>query len=210
MKILALISQKGGVGKSTLTVSLAALAGEVGPSYVVDRDTQGTTTKWFERRAKREDAPTEPQLLTLGGTTLTAASERLRTKPGLLFIDTRPEVTEPVAEAARIADIVIVPVRPSPPDLEAVPETLRMLKRVDTRALIVINAARNERRAEAARAALSRWGVPVCPTHLADRTVHQDATHAGASVTEFKGASARDAEAELRTVWAWIMEEMSA
>ena len=127
MQIYSLISQKGGAGKSTLARQLAVLAGETEPSLIIDRDPQRTTTKWWTRREQIEPAFERPELIDLGGTTLTDAAKSLRRKPeGALFIDTRPAVEEPEAEAARVADLVIVPVRPSPDDLEAVGETLKI------------------------------------------------------------------------------------
>lgn len=115
MQIYSLITQKGGAGKSTLTRRLAVLAGETEPSLIIDRDPQRTTTKWWTRREQIEPAFKRPELIDLDGTTLTDAVTRLRRKPeGALFIDTRPAVEESEAEAARVADLVIVPVRPSP------------------------------------------------------------------------------------------------
>lgn len=131
---------------------------------------------------------------------------RLRRQAGLVFVDTRPAVTEPEAEAARVADLVIVPVRSSPDDLEAVGETLKILRRLDKRAVIVVNAAKNEVRARDARAALSRYPVPVCPIHVADRAVYLDASLEGRGIGEIRGAAARDALAELQSVWSWIKE----
>ena len=117
MQIYSLVSQKGGAGKSTLARQLAVLAGESEPSLIVDRDPQRTTTKWWTRREQIEPAFERPELIDLDGTSLTEAAKRLRRKPeGALFIDTRPAVEEPEAEAARVADLVIVPVRPSPCD----------------------------------------------------------------------------------------------
>ena len=93
-----------------------------------------------------------------------------RKQQGVVFVDTRPAVTEPEAEAARVADLVIVPVRPSPDDLEAVGETLKILRRLNKPAVLVVNAAKNEVRARDARAALSRYpcrcAQPTLPTAL--------------------------------------------
>jgi chromosome partitioning protein len=121
-------------------------------------------------------------------------------------VDTRPAVAEPEAEAARVADMVIVPVRPSPDDLEAVGETLKILRRLERRAVVIVNAAKNEVRARDARAALSRYPVPVCPTHIGDRAVYLDAALEGRGIGEMRGAAARDARAELAAVWTWIRE----
>jgi chromosome partitioning protein len=130
----------------------------------------------------------------------------LRKQHGVVFVDTRPAVADPEAEAARVADLVIVPVRPSPDDLEAVGETLKILRRLEKRAVVVVNAAKNEVRARDARAALSRYPVPVCPTHLGDRAVYLDAALEGRGIGEMRGAGARDAHAELGAVWTWIQE----
>lgn len=207
MRILAMASQKGGVGKSTLAYQLACIAGENGPAYLVDRDEQATTRRWADRRGKREPTPDQPALLDIGTTSLTDAARKLQSQPGTLIIDTRPEISEPVAEAVRVAGLVIVPVRPSLNDLEAVPATLSMVQRLGRRAVIVINAARTEARVSEARAALQRWPVPICPHSVSDRTVFLDAAAEGASIAEMRGAAARSAEIELRKTWAWIVEQ---
>src|SRR5689334_4299986 len=207
VQIFALISQKGGAGKSTLARQLAVLAGEEDASILIDRDPQETTTKWWQRRQSLQPAPARPDLLDLDGSTLTDAVVTLRERTnGVVFVDTRPAVAEPEAEAARVADLVIVPVRPSPDDLEAVGETLKILRRLGKRVVMVVNAAKNEVRARDARAALSRYPVPVCPTHVADRAVYLDASLEGRGVGEMRGGAARDAHAELQRLWGWISE----
>ena len=206
MQIYSLISQKGGAGKSTLARQLAVLAGSTQPSMLIDRDPQQTTTKWWIRRQEVAKASGRPELVELEGNTLTAAAGVLRRKPGVLFIDTKPAIGEPEAEAARVSDLVIVPVRPSPDDLEAVGETLRIVRRLNKSSVLIVNAAKNEARATSARAALSRYPVPVCPTSISDRTIYLDAALEGKGVGEMKGAAAREALAELRNVWTWIQE----
>ncbi len=207
MQVYSLISQKGGAGKSTLARQLAVLAGEDEPSLLIDRDPQHTTTKWWIRRSEIAPSPARPELLDLDGGSLTDAIKRLRRKTdGVVFLDTRPAVEEPEAEAARVADLVIVPVRPSPDDLEAVGETIKILRRLDRRAVVIVNAAKNDSRAMGARAALSRYPIPVCPIHLADRTVYLDASLEGRGVTEMRSQAAREAADELRRVWSWIKE----
>jgi chromosome partitioning protein len=206
MRTFALIGQKGGSGKSTLARQLSVLASEASPSLLIDRDPQLTTAKWWQRRQFRTPAPSEPNLLNLDGTTLTAAVAILRQKPGVTFIDTRPAVGEPEAEAARVADLVVVPCRPSPDDLEAIAETLKILRRLDRPAVLVINAAKNPSRARDARVALARYPVAVCPTHIADRSVYLDAALDGLGVGEMKVPAARDALSEIRDVWSWLLE----
>lgn len=204
--IFSLISQKGGAGKSTLARQLAVLAGESSVSILIDRDPQETSTKWWQRRQALRPSPERPDLLNLDGSDLTSATKALRKQSGVVFVDTRPAVAEPEAEAARVADLVIVPVRPSSDDLEAVGETLKILRRLEKRAVVIVNAAKNEVRARDARAALSRYPVPVCPTHIGDRAVYLDAALEGRGIGEMRGAAARDAHLELSAVWIWIQE----
>ena len=206
MQVFSLISQKGGAGKSTLARQFAVLAGETATSILIDRDPQETSTKWWQRRQRLQPAPERPDLLDLDGSNLTAATKALRKQSGVVFVDTRPAVSEPEAEAARVADLVIVPVRPSSDDMEAVGETLKILRRLEKRAVVIVNAAKNEVRARDARAALSRYPVPVCPTHVGDRAVYLDAALEGRGIGEMRGAAARDAHAELRAVCVWIQE----
>lgn len=206
MKVYSAISQKGGAGKSTLVRQLSVVVGVAGPCLLVDRDPQMTTTRWFNRRQQLSPVPPHPDLLDIGTVTLTDAIGKLRKRDGTVFIDTRPAVTEPEAEAARVSDLVIVPVRPSPDDLEAVGETLKILKRLGKGAVLIVNAAKNEGRARDARAALSRYGVPVCPITVTDRAAYLDASLEGRGVGEMKGQGARDAFSELTQVWAWIQE----
>src|SRR5512132_4323912 len=136
MEVYSFISQKGGTGKSTLARQFAVLNG---PSLLIDRDLQHTTAKWWSRRRELNPPPDFPDLIDLNSTTLTAAVDALRRKPdGTLFIDTRPAVEEPEAAAVRVWDLVILPVRPSPDDLEAVSETLKTIRRLEKPAVLIV------------------------------------------------------------------------
>lgn len=207
MRTYALISQKGGAGKSTLARQLAVLAAETGPALLIDRDPQATTSKWLERRQKLRPDLDNPNLLDLEGKRLPEVVTALKRQPGSILVDTRPAVQEPEAEAARVADLVIVPVRPSLDDLEAVGDTLVMLRRLGRRTVLVVNAAKNAARAKDARAALAAYPVAVSPVHLGDRAVYLDASMEGRGVIEMHGAQARAAADELRQLWAWIEEQ---
>jgi chromosome partitioning protein len=210
VKVIAFLSQKGGAGKSTLARQLAVIAGEAGPAFLVDRDPQATTSKWWGRRTEQEPAPRWPELMDLGEVPLADAVARLRPRSGVLFIDTAPAVGVREAEVAQVADLVIVPVRPSPDDLEAVGDTLRIIRRLGRPAVLVVNAAKNLSRSIGAQAALARYPFAVCPTALADRAAYLDAALEGRGVGELKGAGARDARAEIQAVWKWIGEQMEA
>lgn len=207
MQTYSFVSQKGGAGKSTLARQFSVLASEEEPSLLIDRDPQATTSKWWTRR--QELTLEHPDLLSSEGLDLTRAVGALKGKPGKLFIDTRPAVQEPEAEAARVSDLVVVPVRTSPDDLEAIGDTLKIIRRLNKRAVIVVNAAKNEARARDARAALSQFPFPVCPHHLTDRATYLDAHLEGRGIGEMKYANG-DAVTELRRVWDWVRGEAAS
>ena len=200
-KVIALAGSKGGSGKSTLSHLLAHGAGSLAraiPAAVVTTDPEDRLLE-DQRRYLVVDGRTPARL----------ADELERLLPverPLVVIDGAAARSDLDAVVSRVADLVVVPVRPSPDDLEAVGETLKILRRLDRRAVVVVNAAKNEGRARDARAALSRYPVPVCPAHVVDRAVCLDAALEGRGVGEMRGAAARDAHAELRAVWAWIRE----
>lgn len=208
MLTIALLSQKGGAGKSTLARQLSVLAGEEGRAMIIDRDPQGTASSWYARRQELPQVPEQPELLDLGNTPVSRAVEALRGEgEGLtLFLDTRPAVGPAESEIAKAADVIVVPVRPSFDDLDAVTQTLDMLERLGKRALLVVNAAKSERRAIDARAGLAHFPVSVCPHHLTDRAVYLDSAASGLGVSEMTSAAAAAATVELRKVWAWVKE----
>ena len=146
-----------------------------------------------QRRQSLQPVPEHPNLLDLDGTTLTdAATSTWKRAGGTVFVDTRTGIGEPEAEAAHVADLVIVPVRPSPDDLEAVGETLKILRRLDKRVVMVVNAAKNEVRARDARAALSRYPVPLSALpSCRPGSLYLDASLEGRGVGEMRGGAAR-------------------
>jgi hypothetical protein len=80
----------------------------------------------------------------------------------------------------------------------SISETLKTIRRREKPAVIIVNAAKTGSRALSARAALSRYPVPVCPVHISDRTVYLDASLDGRGVGEMRGHSAREAYEELK------------
>src|SRR5205823_1194345 len=119
-------SQKGGSGKTTLCANLAVEAERAGdgPVFLVDTDPQGTLTTWHEKR--QIDAP---QRVELPFQDLANGLELLRHRnASFCFIDTAPTRTEEVASLFHLADLVLVPIRPSPADLWAAAATVERLK----------------------------------------------------------------------------------
>jgi chromosome partitioning protein len=116
MHVIVLAATKGGVGKSTLTCALAVCALDEGAVVaLLDCDPQGTTRDWHTLRG----SPLAPRLLTATSVG-EALSEADAAGVEWVFIDTPPSVVNLIEPAVRQADLVLVPVRPSPVDLLAI------------------------------------------------------------------------------------------
>jgi len=138
MKIIAFAAQKGGVGKTTIAVNMAVCAGSLGfRTALFDLDPQESATAWSERR-KAEEPHVEPLSTRRLPDGLAAAQAQ---GFQLAIIDTPPAQGDQAHIAAELADLVVVPCRPSLIDLDAIKATSRLLKSAATPGFVVINAA---------------------------------------------------------------------
>lgn len=200
MKALSVIAQKGGAGKTTLSLAVACAAAADGLSaVVVDLDPQATAASWADRRAARSPVVIPAQPPRLGRILGAAAAQGVQ----LAVVDTAPRVEQSAVAAARAADLVLVPCRPAVYDLETVAATRDLVAAVapGTAVLCVLNGVppRGPRQRQA-RALLADIGVPVCGTALGLRAAIDYAAATGASTTEYepRGKAAAEAAALYR------------
>ena len=190
MKTIVINSQKGGSGKTTLCAHLSVQAERSGdgPVYVIDTDPQGTLSTWHDHRAAELPQRVEVPLAELAnGLRLLEAR-----KASFCFVDTAPTRTDQNAALFRLADLVLVPIRPSPSDLWAASATVDMLKAAGIPFLFVLNQAKTNASITAqAAAALSHHG-PVAETFIADRVPYAAAMTDGRTAIELteKGPAA--------------------
>lgn len=167
MKTIVVASQKGGVGKTTLTGHLSVAASLEGYVVcVIDTDTQASLSDWWNARESEDIQFVKCALVELGQTLL-----KLQ-KAGVdyVFIDTPPAVTNTIKQVVNLADLVIVPTRASPHDLRAVGATVDIINECNKKFMFVINGAANRARITTdAVIALSQHG-PVCPSVIYQRT----------------------------------------
>src|ERR1035437_847125 len=125
MKIIAIISQKGGAGKTTLAVHLATAAAAAGhTAAVIDLDPQGTAASWGDRRTAGA-----PEVISGQAIRIPALVSAARDNGAdFLVLDTAPNADQTASLAARAADVVLIPCRPSAFDLEAIETTLIIAK----------------------------------------------------------------------------------
>src|SRR5947208_7621840 len=204
MYVLALVTQKGGSGKSTLAVGIAVAAmGDGEGVVIVEADPQGTIPKRIARRGHpyprvvRVADPAE-----IEGALVSLEAEGI----WLTVIDTAATNNALAMLAIARADLCLIPVRPSPADIEAAIPTLIAIRRLNRRFAFVLNQTppRGCRLSEAATS-LNSLGVLALP-YIGQRNDHQDALGAGLGVTEF--APEGKASEEIVALWDWISERL--
>ena len=184
MKTIAIVSQKGGSGKTTLALHLAvASAAEGRNTAVIDLDPQASSANWSDRRAAKV-----PVVLSAHASRLRHEIQRVREIGGeMLYLDTAPHSDSAALEAARIADLVLIPCRPAILDLEAITNTLAFIRTTGTPALVVLNAiAATGQDALLATEALSSHDVETCPVRLGRRVAFARALLSGQSAQEYE------------------------
>jgi chromosome partitioning protein len=197
MKTLVWNSQKGGSGKTSLCahISVEVERSGDGPVYLIDTDPQGTLSTWHESRVAETPARVEVSL-----TVLPSSLDALRERgAAFCMIDTAPTRADENAELFRLADLVLVPVRPSPSDLWAVSATVGLLKQIGTPFLFVVNQVTlNANITAQAIAALSHHG-PVAQTIIVNRVPYAAAMTDGHTAPELtaKGPAAT----EIAALW---------
>jgi chromosome partitioning protein len=204
-RVIAVVAQKGGAGKTTIAAHLAVRASQVRRSAVIlaDTDPQGSLSQW--RRARKDDSLVleAPRL-----EELVADPVSLRRRGAeLVMIDTPPALTKEIEQVIALADLVLVPVRPSPHDLRAIGATVELIRRARKRFVFIVNGAAPRAKITAeAVAALSEHG-PVAPVILYQRIEYAASMIDGRTVLE-TAPSGRSAQ-EISELWRYISAQIS-
>lgn len=208
MKIVTLLAQKGGTGKTTLSIHLAVLAAASKLKvFIADIDPQQSTTFWNDRRAS-----SVPGVMPMKANTLEQNIAELAGQGvDLLVIDTAPHSHEDAIIAAQLADFILIPCRPAILDLQAIGSSVEIVKSINGKAAIVLNGCpfpgKNGERAivSEAREALAGYGLPVAPAAISNRVALSHSLIDGEAVTEFESES--KAADEIRELMNWINQE---
>ena len=166
-----------------------------GPVYLIDTDPQGTLTKWHSLRQAEVPQRVEPPLAAMAH-----ALEKLRErKAAYCIVDTAPSREADVLSLLKLADLVVVPVQPSPSDIWSAAATFQMLKAESIPFVFVMTRTKTNASITAQSVALlSRFGE-VAPTFVADRTAYAAAMTDGRTAQELtpKGPAAL----EMAALW---------
>jgi chromosome partitioning protein len=180
---IAIISQKGGAGKTTLAINLAVEAERQNlSSLLLDLDPQSSSTEWGDARA--EDYPVVMSTHASRMNKLIDKAESSNAK--FVFIDTAPHSENSALEAAKIADIVLIPCRAGILDIKAIQSSLNICSLAKTNALVVLNAIPSQHAiADEAREAIKIIGGHVCQFSIGQRIAFNHAMTIGQGVVEF-------------------------
>jgi chromosome partitioning protein len=203
MHTIVIASRKGGAGKTTLATLLAVEAARVGvgPVAVVDLDPMRGLSLWWDARA----ADT-PIMVSADSTAKAALAAAKKSGALLVLIDTPPAAAPVVAEVVALADLVLVPVQPSPHDLRAVGATVDLARRAKRPLVFVINRTKPRVRLTGEAAiALSQHGT-VSPALLADRAVYAAAAIDGRTAPEIDPTGA--AATEVAALWKYLADRL--
>lgn len=202
---IAVIAEKGGAGKTTLALALAVAATRAGKkTAIVDTDPQVTASKWTDRRKDEF-----PWVVPTHAARLRVAVDQAQGQGiEFLVIDTPPHAGTDAAEAARLADVVVIPTEPHLFSLETLPKVRDLLKLAsDPPSFVVINKAGTQgREGEQAAEYVAGQGMTVCPVVMHLRAAHRHAGNVGLAASEFEPGS--KAAREANELYAYTLKQV--
>ena len=205
MRTVAIISQKGGAGKTTLALHIAVAAERAGyHTVVLDMDPQGTAEAWSEWRKEAPPVVIPAKTATLAKTIEKAASHGA----DFLIMDTPPLAEAEARSAAKIADLVLVPCRPNAFDVHSIKTTTDLTRFAGKPAFAIFNSGPiNAVRLYAETAEIvMEIGLQVAPVRLSERAAFRHATGSGRTAQEIE-AKGRAAD-EVAALWLWICQQV--
>jgi len=204
MRTLVIANQKGGVGKTTLAGHLAVEAERAGagPVALLDTDSQGSLSDWWNERQAQTPVFAEAALEALGAQLAELEAAGIQ----IVVIDTPPAVSQRIQTVVDVADLVLIPVRPGPHDLRAVGATVRLVEGAGKRMIFCVNGATPRARITGEAAiALSQHGT-VAPSICHQRVDFAASMIDGRTAVELDLASRSGAE--ISELWRYIFSHL--
>ena len=205
--VVGVLNQKGGVGKTTLSVNLAACLARTGARVLlIDADPQGSSLDWAAARQG------EPLFSVVGFPRATIHKEIAQLGLGYdhIIIDGPPRVTDLARSAIMASDIVVIPVQPSPYDIWAAEEVVKLITEArvykeNIKSVFVVNRKiTNTAIGRDVRDALAAYPIHVLNASVAQRVVFAEAAAQGQAIFEIDPTG--PAVAEMEAVAAELME----
>jgi len=190
-KIITIANQKGGCGKTTLTMQLAGTLGKRGQSVlVIDADPQGTAVRWAASAPDEHPFPARVVSLSAAGGKVHREAKKFIADYAYLLIDCPPAIDSPVPQSALlISDLALVPIIPSPADLWAATGIQKLIDLVtpvneELQARLVANMVQTTSLSRDALEAMERFGIPQLRASLGLRTAYRQSAVFGGVVQD--------------------------
>ena len=210
MRTISVISQKGGAGKTTLALHVATAAHHAGlVTLALDTDPQATLSRWSGWRSGAD-----PEVIDCGAPSLLESKLRRAAELGadVAVIDTPPHADAMARQAAKLADLILVPCRPKAFDLAAIEATAELVRSANRPGFVVFMAGPPRARLIYQEAADLVSGVDggfhVAPVTLPERAAFHHSTAQGAVAAEFDPDGR--AAGEVAELWAWVSGSAAA
>lgn len=206
-KIIAVVNQKGGSGKTTISMQLAGTLARRGKKLlVVDADPQGTATRWAASSDDDKPFPASVVGLSAANTKVHREVKKFIDNYDFIIIDCPPAADSPVPQSALlIADLALVPLIPSPLDMWAAVGIRQVINTVSTinenlKSRLVMNQCQpNTTLAQEALEVLPEFGIELCSTYIRHRQVYRQSAVFGQTVHDF-GSKAQAAIEEVESL----------
>jgi len=203
--VITVAQQKGGTGKTTLAANLAAALASSRRVALLDIDPQKSLTRWHALRRGRLQEAAAMTFSDVAGWRLAAELDRLKQSHDVVLVDSPPQIDTDARLAVRGADLVLVPVQPSPPDVWAAEGTLALAAAERRPAYLVLNRVPSAGKLRGLVAAdLAKRQLPLLRSVIGNRTGFASAFAEGLGVTE--AAPRSSAASELRALLDELLE----
>lgn len=204
MKIVSIISQKGGAGKTTIAIHLA-VAAELAKKQtaIIDLDPQASSTNWADSRKNDTPVVISAQSSRLGSILTTAEQAGAK----LCVIDTAPHSESAALASSRVADIILIPCRPAILDIRAIGNSIDLAKISGKKAFVLLNAvpARGSL-AEEAKKAIEAYDIETVDVKIGQRSDFIHALTSGRSAQEYDPSG--KAAQEITQLYMWLCKKI--
>ena len=201
IKIITVANRKGGAGKSTCAAHFALEAALNGSKVIlIDLDPQKTLESWWEKRKEENPYMTD------------AAAQNLKEKLSSIkekgfdycIIDTPGDTSINAVEAIKLADLVIIPCKPTSPDLKAIGRTISMVQENNKNYIFVLTQTISKANATMqATSVLSEFGS-IAPAYISNRIAYVNAMSSGGTACDLD----KNAASEIQKIWEFIMKKL--
>jgi chromosome partitioning protein len=204
MQTIAIISQKGGTGKTTLAINLAVASKLKGVSAAIfDLDPQTSSMNWKDSRVEES-----PAVISLHAVRINHYLEvAQQSGAGLVIFDTAPHSQKDALDTAQAADLVLIPCRPSLVDLRAIRSSVKIAQLAGKQVVVILTQTppRGSLTDEAAEA-IKGYGIPLAPVTIGNRMAFVHAFTVGKGVQETEpGSKAAD---EIAALYSFVINQM--